>query len=111
MKAEEFGQVRRSLNTYCEGILGVKGAAYARDEQFAAADRLGNFKRTAEAVGADPLQIAGAFLMKHIDSLLTWVTATTDPSNLQAFIPNSGGERIEGRCADARHRAHEPALR
>ena len=113
MRSEEFDQVRQRLNDYCEGILGVKGQAYARDEQLAAQDRLGNFKRTAELIGADPLQVAAIFLMKHVDSLLTWVTEMSDKSSLRAMITSSapdlgfiyqaGGEPIEGRFADARN--------
>lgn len=101
MKYDEFKTVRGRLNVLCETILNVKGDAYARDAQLAAEDRLGNFKRTAELVGVDPLQVAGIFLMKHIDSLLTWVTETSDPQVF--FIPEAGGESVEGRFADARN--------
>lgn len=116
MRSKEFDQVRERLNDYCDGILGIKGEAYARDEQLEAADRLGNFKRTAEGVGADPLQVAGILLMKHVDALLTWVmemsegpsvirafVTSASPSSPPPFVLTAGGEPIEGRFADIRN--------
>lgn len=102
MKADEFDQVRERLNADCEEILRVKGAAYARDEQLEAADRLGNFKRTAEVLGIDPLQVASIFFLKHVDGLLTWVTnMCKEPP--PSFLPRTGGESIEGRFVDGRN--------
>lgn len=102
MDSEEFMALRDTFDRLCEGILEDKGKGYSREEQIAAQDRLGNFKRAAEACGADPLQVALIFFMKHVDSLCTWVTdmAAMRPD---VFLPESAGEPIELRLADLRN--------
>lgn len=102
MDSEEFMAVRSKFDQLCTTILEDKGLAYGREDQTAAQDRLGNFKRAAEDCGADPLQVCLIFMVKHVDSLCTWVTqmGTKRPD---AFYPMAGGELIELRMADIRN--------
>lgn len=101
MDTTEFLKVREDFNKLCEEILTAKGESYAREDM--AADRLGNFKRTAAYVGCDPLQVAFVFFMKHIDSLSKWITEVSRLDVLQHAPSSSGGESVMSRMADIRN--------
>lgn len=51
------------------GIMIAKGAEYANSDT----DRLANFKRNAENLGLQPLQVAGVFASKHWDSINSYI--------------------------------------
>lgn len=67
----------------------VKGGEYSGD-----ADRLANFKRNAEALGLDPLQVWAVYAAKHWDSLMTFI------KDLQTKTDRPRSEAIEGRADD-----------
>lgn len=67
----------------------VKGGEYSGD-----ADRLANFKRNAEALGLDPLQVWAVYAAKHWDSLMTFL------KDLQTGTLRPRSESIEGRADD-----------
>lgn len=75
------------LQTHSDAVLHTKGTEYSRGEE----DVNSNFKRVAIAIGADPVQIAFVYLMKHLDSIAFYVKTRESPS----------GEHIYGRIGDA----------
>lgn len=72
-----------------EELARVKGGEYSGD-----ADRLANFKRNAEALGLDPLQVWAVYAAKHWDSLMTFI------KDIGAETSRPRSEPIEGRADD-----------
>src|SRR5947207_2202566 len=75
------------LDVYTFNVMKGKGAEYSRGEE----DVNSNLKRTAQAIGLDPLQVAWVFTLKHLDSISNFIKTRQTPS----------GEPIEGRIGDA----------
>lgn len=102
MRSDEFFKVRRQLDDLCVKVLDAKGLAYAQEA--VSHDRLGNFKRSAEFLGCTPLQVAGIFMMKHMDSLQTWVREASEAARVGGPVPSYvGSEPIEQRFVDLRN--------
>ncbi|MHC4175909.1 MAG: hypothetical protein ACYSWU_00270 [Planctomycetota bacterium] len=57
-----FGDMRSLLDTKGVDYTGGKGG-----------DRLGNFKRVAEALGVSPMVVWGVYYMKHVEAVSTFV--------------------------------------
>jgi hypothetical protein len=73
MNIAEFDVVQAELDVDRHEMLDKKGASYAGNN-----DRLANFKRIAERLGADPIKIWAVYFMKHIDAILQYVKDGTE---------------------------------
>lgn len=67
----------------------VKGSEYAGDT-----DRLANFKRNAEALGLQPLQVWAVYAAKHWDSVMQFIQDTGKG------VDRPRSESISGRADD-----------
>lgn len=68
MTNEEFQLFADKFTADILALLKAKGTSYAGPT-----DRLGNFKRVAEALGVTPRVAVMTYLTKHFDSLCTYV--------------------------------------
>jgi hypothetical protein len=87
MNAAEFQDFRARFDSECAEVLHVKGNDYSSGQ-----DRLANFKRLAERLGLDPIQIWAVYFVKHVDAILEFAKAGDVSS-----------EPIRGRFGDARN--------
>ncbi len=85
MNAADFDLLVRAARARQDTILKTKGADYTRHD----ADRLANFKRTAEGIGLSPLQVWAVFANKHWDAIMAFIKTGKAES-----------EAIEGRFDD-----------
>jgi hypothetical protein len=76
-------------------IMGAKGNEYAYGD-----DKLINFKKTALAVGVNPETVAAVFLMKHMDSILSFVKKIQEGRTVTE-LELGLSEPIDGRLSDA----------
>ena len=90
MKQEQFKDVFDQTIKEIEQLLIVKGGEYAGSE-----DRLANFKRGAQRVGALPDQVLWIYLSKHLDSIETYI------KDKVAGTSRPRSEPITGRIDDA----------
>lgn len=80
MNAKDFDALVDRARVRQDSILKTKGADYTRHEE----DRLSNFKRSAAAVGIDPLAVWAIFINKHIDAVMAYVkTGKTESEAIQ----------------------------
>jgi hypothetical protein len=68
MKRTDFNRLISSTFKQIQHLSDNKGAEYSGDE-----DALANFKRNAERIGLDPLQVWHVYASKHYDSLCTYI--------------------------------------
>ncbi len=90
-KSLEFNErakfIEEFFNTHCKPIMATKGAEYSRGE----IDCNSNFKRVADATGADALTVCYVYLAKHLDSIASFIKTRETKSD----------ETIESRIGDA----------
>ena len=86
MNAQDFNAIVDDARQRQDSILKTKGLDYTRHE----ADRLSNFKRSAESIGLTPLQVWAIFFNKHIDAIMAYIKTGKTES-----------EGVEGRIDDA----------
>lgn len=87
MKVEEFEALFDTMLQEERQILFTKGQDYSGRE-----DCLGNFKRLALQLGMTPERVLWVYLVKHLDSILSYINGTY-----------GGSEPIIGRIYDARN--------
>jgi hypothetical protein len=85
MNSQDFLDIVTRARTRQDKILSSKGLDYTRHEE----DRLSNFKRSAAAIGLDPLQVWAIFVNKHLDAIMAFIKTGKAES-----------EAIEGRFDD-----------
>jgi hypothetical protein len=68
MTNKEFDNLLTEQIEMCRNITATKGVDYSGDD-----DRLKNFKDAGEQVGISPERALGVYLIKHIDSIKTWL--------------------------------------
>jgi hypothetical protein len=68
MTNKEFDDILVEQIELCRGIAASKGVDYSGDN-----DRLKNFKDVAAQLGGTPQYALGVYLMKHVDSIKTWI--------------------------------------
>lgn len=85
MDSSQFNTLVNGARLRQDQLLKVKGADYTRHS----ADRLSNFKRNAEAIGLDPIQVWAVYAGKHWDAIMAFVKTGKAES-----------EAIEGRLDD-----------
>lgn len=85
MNADQFVALVTAARARQDEILQTKGLDYTRHEE----DRLSNFKRSALAIGIDPLQVWAIFFNKHVDAVMAFIKTGKVES-----------EAIEGRLDD-----------
>lgn len=86
MKREQFIELRQRVLDACDQITKTKGVDYTKSSD----DCLANFKE-GSVFGLTPLQTAGMFAKKHIDSIYNYIKTNG----------RSESEPIEGRIQDA----------
>jgi hypothetical protein len=85
MTSERFNLLVTKARVRQDQLLKAKGADYTRHSK----DRLSNFKRNAEAIGLDALQVWAVYAGKHWDAIMTFIKTGKAES-----------EAIEGRLDD-----------
>jgi hypothetical protein len=76
------------------------GSNYSADD----ADCLANFKNVAARIGSNPITVLGVYMLKHIDSVNTFIKELERVENLeQALDLVYAGEGIVSRLDDARN--------
>lgn len=86
MNAARFNELVDTARLRQDQILKTKGADYTRHEE----DRLSNFKRSAAAVGLDPLQVWAIFFNKHIDAIMAFIkTGKTESEGITGRIDDA----------------------
>jgi hypothetical protein len=68
MTNKEFDTLLTEQIEMCRAIASTKGVDYSGDD-----DRLKNFKDAGEQTGITQQQALGVYLIKHIDSIKTWL--------------------------------------
>ena len=91
MNSRDFNALVEVARARQDQILRVKGDDYTRHEE----DRLSNFKRSAAAIGLNPLHVWAIFFNKHIDAIMAFIKTGKAES-----------EAIEGRIDDAQNYLH-----
>lgn len=95
MNAQQRKAVIKRLHALEMDMLKTKGREYTGGaEEHNELDTLANFKEVARMTGMTPLQCWGVYFMKHISSIMTFIS---DPSRQTDMA-----EPIEGRIVDAR---------
>lgn len=89
------------------GITEEKGPEYTgegSDYQAEDADVLANFKNVAARIGSNPITVLGVYMLKHVDSITTFIQELEKVENLeQALELIYAGEGIISRLDDARN--------
>ena len=89
MKNERFEQIVANTQERLEDLMKLKGGEYASE-----ADRLSNFKKNAEALGLDPMQVWAVYAGKHWDAVQTYIR------DLASGVERPRLESIQGRADD-----------
>lgn len=98
-----FEAIREHLQEMCDEVLKVKGDSYAASGT-GVPDRLGNFRRAGTALGLTPASAGFLYLLKHVDSIATWLRDTEQARRENRLISSvAGGEPIEMRFVDLRN--------
>lgn len=84
----DFDNIRR------EKILTGKGREYTND-----IDALSNFKQNGERLGLHPVQVLAIYMMKHVNSIETYLRQFNGQTTPEGIIDSSEG--ITGRIDDA----------
>lgn len=86
MKADKLAELTRQADERKLKLRIDKGAEYTRGDS----DVLANFKRHAQGIGLNPMQVWFIYLAKHIDAVASYCNTGRESSN----------EPIEGRVDD-----------
>jgi hypothetical protein len=70
MNTEELNSLSEDLRELEDQLLESKGADYTRHDP----DRLANFKRSAQALGTEPLLVWAIYANKHWDAIMSYVS-------------------------------------
>jgi hypothetical protein len=89
MKRSDFNKLIGSTFKQIQHLSDNKGAEYSGDD-----DALANFKRNAERIGLDPLQVWHVYAAKHYDSLCSYIKEINAPARRVLTEP------IDGRVDD-----------
>lgn len=89
MNRDQLNKIVLQTQAEMDRLLNVKGGEYANS-----LDVLANFKRGAELVGLQPLQVLFVYLSKHYDGVASYVRKTA--AGKQPVL----SEPIEGRLDD-----------
>lgn len=82
MNRPDFTKHLESLQKIETTLNQSKGPAYAGSD-----DALANFKRIGERLGIDPVQVGVVYLMKHVDSLVSYAAGNrTDTEPLEMRV-------------------------
>ncbi len=95
MNRQDFDAIVVNVVSQTAELLIKKGNEYANDY-----DRLINFKRNADRLGASPLQVWAIYAFKHIDSIESYIKRL-ERARSMAQLDTQLSEPIEGRFLDS----------